>query len=73
MWGVSAALYDPATDEGYVILKGATGKESFTVMGPGEKENEISIIVTSVDSEKGWEDVEKHKESEITVEVPAAG
>ena len=42
-------------------------------MGPGEKENEISIIVTSVDSEKDWEDVEKHKESEITVEVPAAG
>jgi len=73
MWGVSAALYDPATEEGYVILKGATGKENFIVMGPGEKENEISIIVTSVDSEKGWEDVEKHKESEITVEVPAAG
>jgi hypothetical protein len=73
MWGVSAALYDPAVDEGYVILKGATGKENFTVMGPGEKENEISVIVTSVDAEKDWEDVEKHKDSEITVEVPAAG
>jgi hypothetical protein len=73
MWGLSAALYDPSADAGYVVLKGATGKENFTVMGPGENENEISISVTSVDSEKDWEDPEKHTDSESTVEIPAAG
>jgi hypothetical protein len=71
MWGLSAALYDPTYDEGYVILKGATAKENFTVMGFDE--NKININVTSVKTEEDWEDIEKHEDSDITVEVPAAG
>ncbi|MDR1481889.1 MAG: hypothetical protein LBI74_04625 [Synergistaceae bacterium] len=71
MWGISAALYEPAEEKGYVVLKGATAKENFSVTGAGE--SEITVNVTSVKSEKDWEDIEKWNDSEITLEVPAAG
>jgi hypothetical protein len=74
MWGTSAAIYDVAADEGYVILKGATKTENFTVSGfANESGDEISVIVTSVKSEKDWEDIYKQTDTEITVKVPAAG
>jgi hypothetical protein len=74
MWGLSAALYDPATGEGYVILKGATKTENFTVMGfANESGDKINVSATSVKSEKDWEDTDKQTDTEITVEVPAAG
>jgi hypothetical protein len=73
MWGLSAAIYDPSYDEGYVILKGATAKENFTVMGFDEGAREINVNVTSVKSEKDWDDIEKQNYSDITVEIPAAG
>ena len=72
LWGTSAALYDPSHDEGYVVLKGATATENFAVTGLSG-ETEITVNVTSVKSEKDWEDTEKQQNSEITVEVPAAG
>jgi hypothetical protein len=71
MWGTSAALYDPAEEKGYILLKGATAKENFSVMGADN--SGITINVTSVKSEKDWEDIDKQNDSEITVEVPAAG
>jgi hypothetical protein len=71
MWGTSAAIYEPAEEKGYVVLKGATAKENFSVLGADE--NGIIINATSVDSEKDWEDTDKHKDSEITLEVPPAG
>jgi hypothetical protein len=71
MWGTSAALYEPADEKGYVVLKGAAAKENFSVVGVDD--SGITINVTSVDSEKNWEDIDKHHDSEITLEVPAAG
>jgi hypothetical protein len=71
LWGTSAAIYDPAQDKGCVILKGATATESFIVIGASE--TEITVNVTSVKSSKDWKDVDKQQETEITVEVPAAG
>ena len=71
MWGTSAALYEPADEKGYVVLKGAAAKENFSVVGADD--SGITINVTSVDSEKDWEDIDKHNDSEITLEVPAAG
>jgi transcriptional regulator NrdR family protein len=62
-------LFTTTYDEGYVILKGATAKENFTVMGFDENK----INVTSVKTEKDWKDIEKHEDSDITVELPAAG
>ncbi len=74
MWGTSAALYEPADDKkGYVVLKGASAKENFSVSGVDENEGKIILNVTSVKSEKDWEDIDKQNDSEITVEVPAAG
>jgi hypothetical protein len=74
MWGTSAAIYDAAADEGYVILKGATKTEDFIVRGfANESGDEIDVGVTSVKSEKDWEDFNKQTNTEITVEVPAAG
>jgi hypothetical protein len=73
MWGTSAAIYEPADDDkGYVILRKATAKENFTVTGLTD-ENEIAINVTSVKSEKDWEDPDKQQDAEIVVEVPGAG
>jgi hypothetical protein len=72
LWGPSAALYDPSDDDGCVILKRATAKESFTVTGMTD-ENEMTINVTSVKSEKDWEDPDKQQDAEIVVAVPAAG
>ena len=71
MFGASAVLYDP--DQGVIVLKQATAKENFIVTGVSEDGEKITISVTSVNSEKDWEDDEKRQESEITVEVPAAG
>jgi hypothetical protein len=73
MWGTSAAIFDPSYDEGYVILKGATATESFTITGTNEDGTELTLSVTSVESAKDWEDVDKWKDSETTAEVPAAG
>ena len=72
LWGSSAALYEPADEKkGYVELKGATAKESYAVMSADKKG--ITINITSVKTENDWEDVDSWQESEITVEVPAAG
>ena len=71
LWGTSAALYDPSYDEGYAVLKAATAKESFSVTYADE--NEVSVSVTSVKSEKDWEDSDKWQDSETKVKVPAAG
>jgi hypothetical protein len=71
LWGTSAAVYDP--DNGAIILKKTTSKEKFSVSGLNEAGDEITISVTSVESEKDWEDVDKWQESEIAVAVPAAG
>ena len=71
MWATSAALYEPADDTGYVILKEASATESFEVTGADE--SGITITVTSVKSEKDWEDFDKQQDSDITVEIPAAG
>jgi hypothetical protein len=73
LWGTSAAMYDPAADGGAVTLKQATKKESFTVMGLADDMEHLNISVTSVKSEKDWEDTDKWEDSETTVEVPAAG
>lgn len=71
MWATSAALYEPAADTGYIVLKGASATENFAVTGADK--NKIAITVTSVKSEKDWEDIDNQQDSEITVDVPAAG
>ena len=71
MWGTSAAFFAPDAEDGYIVLKEATAKESFAVVGADE--NQITIHTTTVKSEKDWEDADKWQESEITVEVPPAG
>ena len=73
MWATSAAIYEIADKKGYVVLKGASATESFTVTGVDQDQNLVNILVTSVKSAKDWEDIEKQQESETTVEVPAAG
>jgi hypothetical protein len=71
MFGTCAAIYEPAEKQGYVILKAATAKENFAVMGLAD--GKIEVTVTTVKSEKDWEDFDKQQESTIVVEVPAAG
>jgi hypothetical protein len=71
MWGTSAAIYAPDAGEGYVVLKGASAKEKFSVMGADG--GGIVINAVSVESEGDWADADKWKEEEITVEVPPEG
>lgn len=71
MWGTSAAFFAPDAEDGYIVLKEATAKESFAVVGADE--NQITIHTIMVKSEKDWEDVEKWQEGEITAGVPPAG
>jgi hypothetical protein len=71
IWGTSAAIYAPGTEKGFVVLKGASAKENFFVTGADE--NGIVINTVSVESEDDWNDTDKWKEGEITVEVPPAG
>lgn len=72
MWGTSASLYDPADSKGYVVLNGATAKESFIVMGLAG-DDKLTVSVTSVKAEKDWKDTNKWEESEITIDLPSAG
>jgi hypothetical protein len=71
LWGTSAAMYEPAADSGYVVMKQATATESFNVSSADE--DGVIINVYSVKTEKDWEDIDKQESSEITIEVPAAG
>lgn len=71
LWGTSAVLYDHTAKDGYVVLKGATATESFTVNDANA--NKVVITVTSVKSEGDWKDEDKQQDSEITVDVPPAG
>ena len=72
LWGSSAALFAPDTDDSRVILKEASAKEDFTVMGVDAEGGKIFINVESVESEEDWEDVDKWHETEITADVPPA-
>ena len=71
MWATSAAIYEPANDTGYVVLKAASATESFTVTDANK--DGITITATSVKAAKDWEDVEKQQDTEITIDIPAAG
>jgi hypothetical protein len=70
-WGTSAARYAPGADGRRIVLKGASAKENFAVMGADA--SQITINVTSVESEKDWTDPDRQKETEITIKVPPAG
>ncbi len=69
---VSAVLYDSALEE-TIPLKEAGETRNYTFLSVSPDGMEIRISETAVLSPDGWSDMEKWKEREVTVPVPAAG
>lgn len=69
---VSAVLYDSAVEE-TIPLKEADETRNYTFVSVSPDGTDIRISETSVLSPGDWNDMEKWKEREITVPVPAAG
>lgn len=71
-WKLSAVLYDSAIEEA-ITLKESTDTKSYSFASVSEDGENITLYETFVQSTKDWGDVEKTREREITVPVPAAG
>jgi hypothetical protein len=75
LFASTAAIFYPSqsvewVNDGLVVLKRATKKESYVVSDMSDDGTELTLSVTSVKSEKDWKDTDRWKESEIKVKVP---
>ena len=69
---VSAVLYDSAVEE-TIPLKEADETRNYTFLSVSPDGMEIRISETSVFSPEDWSDMDKWREREIIIPVPAAG
>lgn len=75
LFAATAAIFCPPqsvqrVNDGLAILKKATKTENYEISDVNGDGTELTLTVTSVKTEKDWEDVDKWQESEMTIEVP---